>query len=444
MTWNSKVIWSEGMFLRPQHFQQHDRYIENLVDSHCGALRPFGWGLTEFGIDDDLRALGKIAIATAKGVMPDGTPFDVPGDDDVPPPLDVPPDMTDAAIYLSLPVRRMAGVDVAQPDNDSALARYTATDGEVHDNSGVTSTASDVKLGRLRLSLTTVDDDAGNFSRIPLARVVEVRNDGMVVLDDQFIPTCLRCGAHVRLRGFLTEIQGLLRHRGESLAGRVSHAGSGGVSEFADYLLLQLVNRYEPLFSHLAETATLHPEEFYCVAVQLAGELATFTRTERRPNILPTYDHGDLQETFRPLIDELRRSLSMVLEQNAVQMPLEERRFGVRVATITDREMMVSADLVLAVHADLATEVLAQQFPRQVKIGAVENIAELVNLAILGVTVRQLPVAPRQIPYHAGYSYFELDKKSEHWSQILQSGGIAVHVGAEIPGIDMQLWAIRG
>jgi CheY-like chemotaxis protein len=31
MSENNKTVWSEGMFLRPQHFQQHDRYLETLV-----------------------------------------------------------------------------------------------------------------------------------------------------------------------------------------------------------------------------------------------------------------------------------------------------------------------------------------------------------------------------------------------------------------------------
>ena len=45
MSWYSKVIWSEGMFLRPQHFQQQDRHIETLVRQSCAPLRPYGWGV---------------------------------------------------------------------------------------------------------------------------------------------------------------------------------------------------------------------------------------------------------------------------------------------------------------------------------------------------------------------------------------------------------------
>ena len=40
MSWDNKVVWSEGMFLRPQHFQQQDRYVEKLVRSRVAELAP--------------------------------------------------------------------------------------------------------------------------------------------------------------------------------------------------------------------------------------------------------------------------------------------------------------------------------------------------------------------------------------------------------------------
>ena len=33
MSWYSKVVWAEGLFLRPHHLQQSDRYLEHLVES---------------------------------------------------------------------------------------------------------------------------------------------------------------------------------------------------------------------------------------------------------------------------------------------------------------------------------------------------------------------------------------------------------------------------
>ncbi|MEJ2694826.1 MAG: type VI secretion system baseplate subunit TssK, partial [Candidatus Thiodiazotropha sp.] len=150
------------------------------------------------------------------------------------------------------------------------------------------------------------------------------------------------------------------------------------------------------------------------------------------------------QETFTPLMRELRRSLSMVLEQKAVLIPLEERKYGIRVASVSERSLLGSANFVLAVSANMAAETLQQRFPGVVKIGPVEKISDLVNLQLPGIGLRRLAVAPRQIPYNAGFSYFELDKSSEYWSQLESSGGCALHIGGEFPGLELELWAIKG
>ena len=95
---------------------------------------------------------------------------------------------------------------------------------------------------------------------------------------------------------------------------------------------------------------------------------------------------------------DLRQSLSMVLEQTAIPIDLQERKYGMRVAIISDIELLRTAVFVLAVNAQMPGEALRQRFPTQVKIGPAERIRDLVNLQLPGVTLRALPVAPRQIP----------------------------------------------
>ncbi len=38
MSWRNKVVWSQGMFLQPHHFQQEARYTERLINSRVRAL----------------------------------------------------------------------------------------------------------------------------------------------------------------------------------------------------------------------------------------------------------------------------------------------------------------------------------------------------------------------------------------------------------------------
>jgi type VI secretion system protein ImpJ len=246
-----------------------------------------------------------------------------------------------------------------------------------------------------------------------------------------------------RLAGFADELVGLLHQRGDALANRLSQPGAAGAAEIADFLLLQLINRAEPLFGHLATMSGLHPEEFYRECAQLAGELATFSPVNKRAIQYPVYRHDQLRESFQPLIDDLRQSLSMVLDTHAIAIPLEERQFGIRVAVMRDPELVKTATFVLVVNAHMPPETVRTTFPRQVKIGSVEKIRDLVNLQLPGIALRPLPVAPRQLPFHAGFTYFELDRGSEYWQQLTSSAGFAMHVAGEFPGLQMEFWAIR-
>src|SRR5690606_33458778 len=122
-----------------------------------------------------------------------------------------------------------------------------------------------------------------------------------------------------------------------------------------------------------------------------------------------------LKATFEPVLAALRESLGTVIEQTAVQIPLREPRYGIRAAPLADRTLLGSASFVLAVRADMPGEELRRRFPAQTKVGSVEKIRDLVNAQLPGVPLRPLPVAPRQIPYHADFTYFELDRTSDFW-----------------------------
>jgi type VI secretion system protein ImpJ len=53
-------------------------------------------------------------------------------------------------------------------------------------------------------------------------------------------------------------------------------------------------------------------------------------------------------------------------------------------------------------------------------------------------------VAPGQIPYYAGFTYFELKRGGELWQHLERNGALAMHIAGEFPGLELQLWAIRG
>jgi type VI secretion system protein ImpJ len=444
MSWYDKVIWSEGMFLQPQHFQQHDRHLAHQAGSRASAMLAYGWGFSTLTLDSTALAMGKVAIAAARGVLPDGVAFDLPSQDAAPAALDIPADARDQLVVLSLTLQRPGVAETdAEADAGTMPPRFRSSEVEVGDNNLSGDRSVPVQIGRLNLRLLLARDAGEGVATLPLCRVIERSADNKLLLDATYIPPMLHAPAQMLLASHLREIHGLLYQRGEALAARLAQPGRAGVGEIADFLLLGVINRHEPLLAQWRQASVLHPKDLYFHGVSLAGDLSTF-RERRRPVALPAYQHDNLAACFQPLMDDLRQSLSMVLEQTAIPIELQDRNYGVRVALIPDIELQRNAQFVLAVNAQLPGETLRSRLPTQVKIGTVERIRDLVNLQLPGVSLRPMPVAPRQIPYHAGFSYFELETRgNDMWKQLENSGGLAMHIAGDFPGLELALWAIR-
>lgn len=431
------------MFLRPQHFQQHDRYFESLVYGLSLGVRAYAWGFSRLKLDHTSLAIGKLGLSECSGIFPDGTPFNLPQDDDLPLPLDVPKDEKASVVYLAVPLRRPDATEMDSEAYPDKMARFRLNERQVRDHNSGADGRYDVQIGVLNARLMCDSQERSGYVCLGVARIIEVRADKTVVLDENYIPPAVHCSSAGILAGFARELQGLLHTRGEALAARVAGSGQGGVAEVADFMLLQMINRYQPLLEHLANVATIHPEDFFQLCLQLAGELSTFYRPGKRPLAFPVYKHDDLKASFMPLIDELRGLLSMVLEQNAVQLQLVQAKPGVYVAKRPELPLLEGAIFVLAAKAQVSSELIRSHFPPQVKIGPVEDIQQLVRAALPGIAIQALPVAPRQIPFHAGFSYFELNKQSELWTKMSASGGFAIHIGGNFPELELEFWAIR-
>lgn len=446
MSWNNKVIWSEGLFLQPQHLQQQDRFLQSFVEQRSGRLRPFAWGFTHLELDEALLALGKVGLRAARGVLPDGTPFSVAEDGPLPAAVDVPEQAKNALVVLALPARREGMPECDPAEQSQSLARYAPQEYEAADTSSPDANhrTAPINIGHLRLRLALAAHVVDAYTTLGVARVVERRAAGLLVLDSGYVPPCLDFRVSPRLSSWIDELLSLLKHRADALAGRLAQPGVSGVAEVSDFLMLQSINQLEPVMKHLASIPDVHPETLYRMLVQAAGEYATFTRADKRAGDYPLYRHDALAESFLPVLEDLRRSLSMVIDSRAIPIPIELRKHGVRTAVVPDQTLFKSATFILAVNASVASEKIRTNFPTTVKIGPVEKIRDLVNLALPGIGLRALPVAPRQLPFHAGFTYFELDRSSEMWREMPGSGGFAMFVQGDYPGLELEFWAIRG
>src|SRR3954453_14164699 len=124
MSARNRVIWSDGLFLQPQHFQQQERYFEQYVEGRCQDLVPHSWGFTDIEFQPHLLSIGKLALRRIAGMFPDGTPFRMPDDDPLPRPIDVGADVRDQTLYLAVPLRRAGEAEADRDASPDDLVRH--------------------------------------------------------------------------------------------------------------------------------------------------------------------------------------------------------------------------------------------------------------------------------------------------------------------------------
>jgi type VI secretion system protein ImpJ len=429
------------MFLRPQHMQQYDRWIESNLEQRVSGLLPYAWGIRSLSIDANALRTGQVQVTVADLVMPDGTIYVAPSAQPLPAARRVLPEHQGKRVYLAVPLRTAGGMEVSQGNGTEQRLRRAST--EVRDTATSDRPAADILVGTLNVRLVFEGESLDELVFMPIAEIEAVDSQGAVTLSETFIPTILVSRASPRLVSIMEQIRGLLRARAGALASGATGQGDISRSGMLDLLTLGIANRYETSFNHMIAAGVHAPETVYRECIQLIGELSAYAATGRRPPELPAYNHNNLRESFEPLLPVLRGMLSVIVERNAISIPLSERDFGIWLGEIEDRLTFAGRRFVLIAQANVALEMIRRQMPIQIKIGPVEQIRDLVNLQLPGIGIAPLSVAPREIPFIQNAVYFELDGNNPLWAQFPDSAAFALHVSGSYPGLRLELWAIQ-
>lgn len=435
------VVWQEGMLLRPQHFQQHDRYLQHQIQFRSTELQRNQWGFNALELNSQYLRMGKIALSRGEGVFPDGTLFDVRNGVELPV-IDIPAGTTNTLVYLALPISSETKLETRSPEQQDVVSRSVSYESAVLDTNSQERQSYSIVCSRLDFKLQLGDSDDAGWVRLPVCKILEASAEGDVRLSTDFYPTYLKASASQLITDSLRELIGLLDYRSQQIAGRIRSSGAVSGSEVGDFLMLQVINRALPRLNHWINADPVHPETVYLECISLLGELSTYSG-ERRISKECNYQHGNQGDSFNHVINELRNLLSQVLEQHVIELPVQERKYGIHVTPLEDKSLLSNATLIMAASADAGADQLRSQLPSRLKVGAVERIRDLVNLNMPGITITPLPIAPRQLPFHADHAYFALEMKDGEIAELEQSGGMAMHASGDLAGLGMKLWAIR-
>ncbi|MBV8818303.1 MAG: type VI secretion system baseplate subunit TssK, partial [Acidobacteriaceae bacterium] len=327
MRFLSSVVWSEGMYLGPHQFQVQGRYFEDSIHFATTSLWFGTFGLSSIQMDVDALRNGTVSVIHARGLLPDGMPFQMPDPDSTPSPRAIaelfPPTADSLNVLLGIPVRKPQGPNCAMNPSGNGL-RYVAEMRTFPDeNTGADELP--VRIGRKNIRLVLDTEAWEGLVVVPIARV---RRDGSghFMYDPEFVPPCLQISASEKLMLLTRRLIEILETKSVTLARTAaarSPSGDFSTREIANFWLLHAVNSALAPLRHLWVAKRGHPEELYLELARLAGALCTFA-LDSNPSTLPLYDHMQLGECFEALDRHIRVHLEMVVPTNCVTIPLRK------------------------------------------------------------------------------------------------------------------------
>jgi len=437
----SRVVWSEGMYLGPHHFQVQGRYFEDSIQFAASSLWFANYGLAGVELDAEALENGTVVLLHCRGILPDGLAFNMPESDPLPPPRPIadlfPPTHDGITVMLAIPPHKPNGSNCAL-DNHQEL-RFAAESRVVHDDN----TGGDerpVRLGRKNLRLLLETEPAGDAVTMPIARVVR-DGAGHFAYDPNFVPPLLQIRANRRLMSLIERLIGILEEKSSNITqGRRGSRTDFSTREIANFWLLHAVNSALAPLRHLHAAKGGHPEPLFLELSRLAGALCTFA-LDSHPRDLPLYDHDHLSLAFEKLDRHIRANLETIIPTNCVAIPLNPAGDYFYEGEISD-PLLGRSRWVFAIHADMGDAELMTRVPQLIKVCSPLFVRELVKRALPGLNLVHLPSPPQAISPRLETQYFGISRNGPCWDHMAQTRRVGVYVPGEFRNPDVEILVV--
>ncbi len=431
MKYLSRVVWSEGMYLAPHHFQAQSRYFEDSARFTTSSLWFEPWGLVAAQLDAEALKNGTVSLVHARGIFPDGLVFHMPESDALPEARSIaelfPPAQDAVTVMLAVAPR--------------GIERYSAETRVLYDET----TGRDekpVQVGRKNISLRLDTEPADDLVTLAIARIKR-DGSGQFVFDPDFIPPCVEFSASERIMSLAGRLIEIL----EDKSTRFARSGAGkswaefSTTEIANFWLLHTVNSALAPLRHHYLTRRGHPEALYIEMLKLGGALCTFA-IDSHPRDLPLYDHRDLSKCFGLLDDHIRTHLETIVPTQYIDIPLVKRADYFYEADVKDQRCLDRARWIFGVRSKISEPDLIAKTGQIVKLCSKIFLPQLVKRALPGMALTHLSVPPAAIPVRADFQYFSVSRNGPCWDHIVQTRQIGLYVPGDLPDPEVQLLVV--
>ena len=446
MSTPAKVLWGEGLFLRPQHFQQQDRYHEARLHHTASALHPYGWGVRKLVLDLDALRTDTLRVLELSLIFPDGDLYTAPDGDALPPQVrldQLPANTQSVTFHAALPAMKDHGENCAPPGHHAADTRYAQ---DAHETLDLFSRAADAPVTFLTKTLRLIgaDEPRAAFVSFPLLRLRRVATGGFEP-DPAFAPPYLSVEAAPGMRLQLARLMEKMLAKVNVLYGHHREPGKNVVElrggDVSSFWLLHTASTGYAALSHLYHQPELHPERLFEQLLHLAGGLMTYSRSYRLEE-LPAYRHDDPAPGFIRMDRMIRDLLDTVISSKYFAIALSNERPPYYLGALDSGKITPQTTLYLAVSADLAALKLVDIVPKQFKLGAPDDVDRLVLSALPGVKLVHAPQVPAALPVRPDTYYFVLENRGPLYDSMLKAQTISIYVPTGIADLKLDLIAI--
>jgi type VI secretion system protein ImpJ len=441
-----KVLWGEGMLLRPQHFQRQDQYHEHCLQKGIRAVHPYPWGVEQLQVDREALANNVLRVLALSLRFQDGELYDAPGTDELPGTIDLnalPQPHQAVTYYAALPGIKQFGGNFAQPGQPATATRFMQDNRETPD---LYTRAAPAQLSYLKKALRLVSEfeprDA--YTQFPLLRIRRVSSGGFE-LDGAFVPPSVSVGSapilYLQLRRLLDALQAKVsalygHHREPSK--NVIEFRSGDMSSF---WLLHTASSACASLTHYVNHPDLHPERLYEQMLGIAGALMTFSKSWTLAD-LPNYQHADPGPAFAKLHLIIRELLDTVISSKYFAIVLNEVRPSYHIGMLDSGKIDEKTTFYVAVSAAMPALELVEAVPRRFKIGAPDDVEKFVLSALPGVRIQHAPQLPAAVPVRPDACYFLLEAKGQMYERMLQAQSVSIYVPSGLKELRLELLAV--
>lgn len=445
----SRVVWQEGMYLGPHHFQAQSRYYEDTIGFSVAAAAAWGYGFVRCEFDAEAVRNGTLRLSKARGVFPDGTPFDMPDGDELPPARKLnsmyEPSGTGMDVYLALPARRSGGNFGEAADSE---VRFHAVAVQMPDESLGRGQAQ-VLIGRKNLTLLTAREaqeqegaSGPRWTWLPAARVTRDAS-GAFAFDTDFVPAAMRVRASNRLVHLTEALLAVLTERASAIARE--HAGRNGTwglsgRDVMQFWFLHTLNTAAAKLPHLL-ASDCHPEKLYLELSRLGAGLCTFA-TASSPATLPPFDPLRPGASITALDEHIRRHLEIAFPTGSLRIPLTPETDGFWAGPLEDARLIGKGLWILGVRSTTRADEVIATVPEVIKICSARWVRKLVERQVPGMSLQHLRVPPPGCSPSRDFQYFAVERSGPCWQDIAGTNRVGIYVPSTLADAELELIAM--